>query len=190
MVNKTVCLDAIDFPVYADLDDAQKYMTGNYNNSSWFDPITDNDTRKRLLITATRILDRQRWRGSPSGLSGQTLAWPRTGTGVPGVTDTEVPKEIEYACIELANLILNGSDVEENPQPGVQTINSFKAGSVAITYFRDAENVFLKRARFPTVVQELIGKFLEGTGVHVTGVATGTDGESVTREDFGFNEGL
>lgn len=190
MVNKSVTIDELEFPVYATVDDANAYMTGNFNNGTWFDATTDAETKARLLVTATRILERQKWKGTASGLSGQLLAWPRTGTGVAGVTDDEVPEDIEFACVELANLILDGNDVETNVQPGVQTIQSFKAGSVAISYFRDAESPFTKNARFPTVVQELVGKYLDGGDIAVMGTATGTDGESVTGEDFGFSSGL
>lgn len=188
-INKTIEIDGVEFPVYATVMEANAYMTGTYNNSDWFSVTTDSETKARLLITATRILDRQLWRGEPTGLSGQQLVWPRTG--IEGVAEDDIPVEMEYACIELANLLLGGSDVETNRRPGVQTIQSLKAGSVALTYFRDAEGAFTQSARFPTTVQELIGKYLMGGAGSIGGAkGTGTDGESVTNQKFGYNEGL
>lgn len=189
MVDKTVEIDGLAFPVYATLDEANAYMTGKYGVSMWFDSTTDPETKKRLLVTATRILDRQKWQGTPTGLSGQQLAWPRTGLEC--VAEDEIPEKLVYACVELANLILEGSDVESNVRPGVQTLQMIKAGSVQLQYFRDAESTFTKGARFPTVVQELIGKWLGGGGAAVApSLSYGTDGESVTNEDYGFNQGI
>lgn len=194
MVDKTVEIDGELFPVYATVEDADAYMKGVFSNETWFDLTTDDEMKARLLITATRIFDRQCWLGESAALSGQQLAWPRTG--ITDVAEDQVPVNIQYGCIELANLILTGSDVESNVQPGVQTIQSLRAGSVGMTFFRDAENPYTKAARFPTVVQELVGRYLANAGTVVTGVATGTsdssnpDTLSVTNQKYGFNTGL
>lgn len=194
MVNKTVEIDNVPFYVYATVDEADAYMRGSFNNQTWFSSLTDPETKARALITATRILDKQCWLGSPAGLSGQVLAWPRTG--VSGVSENDVPDQIVYGCIELANLILDGSDVADTMRPGAQTIQSLKAGSVAITYFRDAEGLYTQNARFPIVVQELVGKLMCGSvgigGAYVTGGHDPCDEstESVTKQKYGFSEGL
>lgn len=181
----TVEIDGEEFETYASLEDANKYMKGVFNNSTWFDPLSDPETKARALVTATRLLDKQCWKGEKLD-SSQPLQWPREVDGVSGTPDA-----IVQGCIELANLIINGSDVVTNVQPGVQTIQSLKAGSVAMSFFRDAESLFTKNARFPVEVQELIGPYLCGSTTAISGsMASGTDGYSVTNEPFGFSEGL
>lgn len=194
MVDKTVLIDSQPYPVYADVDDANLYMKGKFNNSDWFSALNDDETKARALITATRIMDKQCWQGESSALSGQQLKWPRTG--ITDVDDATVPNDIVNGCIELANLIITGSDVEGNSQPGVQTIQSMRAGSAALTFFRDAEGLVSKYSRFPIEVQELVGRYLCGNSLAVLPEVTGgTDSSdpstlSVTNDRYGFTEGV
>lgn len=186
-VETSLEINSMIFWVYADLNEADEYLTGVLNSSTWF--AATEDTRKQALVTATRMFERQCWRGERTGFSGQNLQWPRTGTGIDGVVDDAIPQDIIDGSIELAFALFGGSSAQTNPTPGAQNIAEIKAGSVAITYFRDAEAQLLRNARFPLPVQELVGKYMCGASVSLGIEAFGTDGESVTAGDFGFSGG-
>jgi hypothetical protein len=178
------------FDVYANLEEADYYLAGNIASSNWFSA-TEN-TRKQALITATRIFNRECWLGDPSaGESGQPLAWPRDNTGIDGVEDGTTPEDITFGAIELAMALVDGSTVQTNAAPGQQGIETLKAGSVQITYFRSAQSPLNEFGRYPLPVQELVGKYLCGSQSAVFGLASGTTGDdSVTSDDFGFDDGL
>lgn len=183
----TVDIDGEEYPVYADVEQADEYLNAALHATDVW-PALDDDTKARALVTATRVLDRQRWRGvvytsSPP----QLLAWPRMNTGIVGVIDTVVPDAIGYATIELALALVSGTDAQ-GEQNTSQKIQSLRAGSVSLTFFRGAEG---EPYRFPLIVQELLWDYLLGVGVGIGGTrSTGTDGVSVTHEDFGINGGI
>lgn len=179
-----VVIGSISYPVYADVEAANNYFAAASHAAAWVAATVDQ--KGQALVTSTRTLDRQRWLGDKTDPD-QDLAWPRTNTGVDGVEDDEVPANIITASMEMALSILNGEGVQTD-QNVSQKIQSLKAGSVSITYFRGAEGQPL---RFPLIVHELIRDYLAATGrLGLSGIATGVDGASVTNEDFGYTRGL
>jgi hypothetical protein len=180
-----VSLDS-DFTVYADVDMADTYLDGASHADTWR-ALTDDDTKGRYLVTATRILNRQLWKGDKVA-SDQPLAWPRTNTGIDDsllVLDTNgIPVDIDNAAIELALAIADGSEVQ-NQQTTVERVRSMTAGSVSITNFRGIDIP----TRFPQIVQELLRLYLGGTGSTFVPKATGTDGETSFPAELGFNIG-
>jgi len=102
------------------------------------------------------------------------------------VTNGVIPEDIRRACYELAALIGDGSEVENEANTS-QKLQAIKAGSVALTYFRGAEG---SSRRFPQAVHELVHKYLSGSSPYLSGVATGVSGESVTAANLGFNRGI
>ena len=182
----TVNVDGVDYEVYEDLDAIDEYLAAAVHGASWR-ALDDDDEKGRYAVTASRFLDRQLWKGTATGLSGQTLAWPRSGTGITGVEDDVIPDPVLFAYYELCLALVDGSGVQ-NEQNTSQKTQSLSAGSVSITYFRGAEGEPL---RYPLIVQELLNPYLAGTGTSVAGaITTGTDGCSVTDNDFGFNSGF
>ena len=189
----TIQLNSNLYDVYADVEDADLYLIAAIHAANW--QSATEDTKKQALVSATRLLDRQRWRGDKTD-SSEPLAWPRTSTGIDGVEDDIVPADIVNGSIELALSLIDGSDVQANSTPLAQKLESIKAGSVALTYFRSAEGIVASGARFPTVVQELVGRYLAGSEAALLGVVTGVesgthDGNtSVSDDDFGFSQGV
>lgn len=182
----TVTIDSIQYDVYADVGEAMAYLQASYPVPSFMS--ADAADQARMLVAATRLLDRQCWLGDKTDVA-QVLQWPRTSTGVTGVEDDEIPLDIINGAIELASAISEGSEAQSKPIPGLQDIQTLSAGSVSLTWFRGAEGQ-LAFARFPLPVQELVGKYMCGS-VGIGGVRTfGTDGESVTEQDFGYNDGI
>ena len=82
-LNPTVCSGEANS--YADLTASEEYFGGDHSLASTWASLTD-DEKKRLLISASRTIDRGRWKGealtslfeSSLGLA-QNLAFPRNG---------------------------------------------------------------------------------------------------------------
>jgi hypothetical protein len=169
------------FLVYADLDTATTYSSGALHATVW--AASDDDTRSKALVTATRMLDRQTWKGTRADPA-QALAWPRANTGVADVVPTVVPGDIVAASIELAFALLEDTTIQSSPNTA-EKIHSITAGSVSITNFRTAVNS--NPTRFPQIVQELVARYLgSSSGLAIGAKATGTDGESIFPNDFGI----
>jgi hypothetical protein len=169
---------------------ADAYLSAAYHADNW--RALDDDSKGRALVTATRTLDRQEWLGVKTDDTYE-LDWPRKDTGVVGVTDDVVPIDITNASIELALSLTQGSDVQ-NYQSANGNIQSLKAGSASITYFRGGGNGGVP-TRFPQIVWELVEPYLSGgAGAANTALSasqsTGTDKETVTGRDFGYTQGF
>lgn len=171
----SVTIGPKSYQSYATIAQADNYLAADFNASAW-QAGEDDDAKGRALVSATRVLERQSWIGDKAE-SDQDLAWPRTGTGIDGVEDDEIPADIVSASIELANIIFTGTDVANTTQE--QSTKRQKAGSVEIEYFRSFDDP----SRFPRTVQELISKYLAGSGY--SGVITsGTDSCSTFDTNF------
>lgn len=185
-VYQTVTIGTATFPVYANLSTASLYILASINASAYL--ALDDDAQAQMLVTATRLFDRQCWLGKRTD-DDQELEWPRKETSIDGVEDDVIPIGTINGSIEMAIALAAGSPAQDNPTPGVQAIQSLRAGSAAITYFRGAEGV-LGIQRFPEIVQELVGKYSCGSQ-SVSGIATSdTDKCSITRDQFGYNQGM
>lgn len=188
-MTETVQISSQTYDTYASVEQAALYLAANFLATAWFD-LTE-DQQGQLLVTATRLFDRQCWLGEktePGPSPIQPLAWPRTNTGIEGVEDDVVPNDIVLGSIEMAFAILDGSEAINNSVPNAQKLRSIAAGSVNLSWFRGAEGV-VRFDRFPLPVQELIGRYLCGQGIGGL-FAFGTDGESVLNDDLGYNEGI
>ena len=177
------------YHTYASVEQADLYLTANFLATAWFD--MTEDQKGQLLVTATRLFDRQCWLGEKTDASTpQPLAWPRMNTGIEGVIDSEVPQDIVNGSIEMAFAILDGSEAINSQVPGAQKLRSIAAGSVNLSWFRGAEGIAAEEGRFPLPVQELVGKYLCGSQGIGGLFVSGTDGESVANDDLGYNEGI
>lgn len=180
----TVTIGSTTYLTYATVAQADKYLEADFGASVWRAPASA-DNKARALVTATRVLDRMDWLGDRAE-DDQQLAWPRINTGVSSVIDDEVPQAVIDASIELANAILIGADVANNPTTS-SGIKSQKAGSVAIEYFRDFDVV---PGRLPLPAMELIGYLLGGDGSVGGAFAFGTDACSYHEFDYRPNGGI
>lgn len=159
---------------YIDLADAETYLEGSINTSAWDAKSTDE--KNRLLVSATRYLDRQDWVGEKTS-DVQALDWPRTGVTDPdgnAVDDSTVPQFILNAECELAAAMAADSSIQESSSTG-SDVKRLKADTVEIEYF----STTIGGTRFPTIVQELVGFYLEGSDSGFTDqYYGGTDYES------------
>jgi hypothetical protein len=181
MAYPTIVVAAGTFDAYVSVAIADAYLGAAYHADSWAG--LTNENKGRALITAVRMLDRQAWLGTKT-VESQSLDWPRTDTGVDGVEDAVVPQDIEFATMELALSLVDGSDIQST-QSTAQRIQSMSAGSVSITNFRSVDTP----TRFPQIVQELVGKYLGGNASGFVAQVNGVDTETVFPSELGYNTG-
>lgn len=165
---ETVIIDSQAYDSYASVAQADSYLAASIHAGTDWSGASDA-TKGQALVTATRILDRQTWL---TAYNTQALR--------------EVVVDIQDACVEMALALVQGSDLQTE-QSTAQKLQSIRAGSVALTYFRGAEGA---PHRFPTIVSELLRAYMAGSADAVYGQATGTGGTSSTEDDFGHTGGL
>lgn len=167
----TVSIGSDDYTSYADQDTADTYLAASVTVVGW--ATASDDTKGKGLVSATRLLDRQKW------ATGYTTFDERVA--IPAIVD---------ACCELAGMFVDGSTDPLSTSSTQQTIKDLKAGSVQITYFRIDPAL---AARFPTIIQELVGQYLAGSADFAsvaTGYIGGTDQCSAFDTTYGLNRGL
>ena len=139
---------------YVTLADANTYNDDSSHGTSW-DGLEDED-KTRAILTAFRMIERQDYKGARVG----TEKWPRTGLvdeeGDP-VSSGSVPQFVEDAQIELALELTLNSAVQTSTDTG-DNLKTLKAGSASITKFRPKSG-----SRFPTIINEYLGRYLEGS---------------------------
>jgi hypothetical protein len=185
MTTETVVVSSNPYDVYANAEQADLYLQANFLAAAWFDLTLDQ--KGQLLVTATRLFDRQCWLGEKTE-ENQPLQWPRTG--ITDIEDNIVPQGIIDGSIEMAFAIFDGNEAVSNSQPGAQKLRSIAAGSVNLQWFRGAEGLNARFDRFPLPVQELIGKWLCSGQMVSTLITSGAGGISITKDDLGLNEGV
>ena len=186
-----VTIGSETYDAYITLAEANTYLEGQIAATAWRVETSD-DNKGRAIVSATRFIDRQLWDGSKVDAY-QVHAFPRTGLVYPGddaveVPSTTVPQEVLDATAELASLLLDGSEVQTNIDPNSGAIQSLKAGSVAISYFRTEALA----SRLPTILWELLGFWLAGGAASIRVESFGTDRVSSfeERDRFRLSEGL
>ncbi len=166
---------------YVARTDADAYLADSLRAGAEWE-FLDETTKDRALVTAARLLERQRWTGTKT-VSTQAMQWPRTGAvdrdGEP-IDDTTVPNAVKEAQMELAYELTADGAQETKSDTGDRT-KRLKAGDVEVEYFAEDRAT---NTRFPTVVTELLIGLLAGSGATVVPYASGTDVEA-TDIDFG-----
>lgn len=134
---------------------ATTYFNDSIRALDW--EVIDSEKKDQLLITATRMIDRQRWQGAKTS-EAQALAFPRTGlTDKEGnaVDSGSVPQAVIEAQAELAFALNNDASLETKADTG-SNIDQVKAGPVAVSFKRPKSGT-----RFPVIVHELLSSFLD-----------------------------
>lgn len=165
---EVIMIGSQPYDSYASLAYADQYLAASISGAAdW--SAAEESTREQALVTSTRVLDRQRWR-------------PAYDTQA----EREGVQDIIDASVEMALALVQGSSLQ-TAQNTAQALQSIKAGSVALSYFRGAEG---RALRFPLPVWELLRDYLAGGDATFGAVASGTDGVTVTGANLGFTEGL
>lgn len=186
----TVSIGGNDYEVYGDVAEADVYLAGQIAAVTW-QTVATPDMKAVALVSATRLIDRQQWLGQKTD-SYQPLDFPRTGLFFPNTEPPEevpsntVPTEVVDASFELASALLDGSTVQDVPLTD-NLIQSLRAGSVAISYFRSLQGA---TSRFPLIIQELLGFWLAGSAVGPGIFSSGTHRRSHFEDQFDVNQGV
>lgn len=157
---------------YQLLTDITSYLSGSIRAATW--PDLDTETQERAAITAFRILERQRWSGTPA--TGATCAFPRTGlvdlNGV-ALSDSSMPGFILAAQAEMAWDLSQDPDAANTLDTG-QKVSEVSAGSAGVKFFKPTD-----MGRFSSAVTEIIAPYLAGASAVGSAVqAFGTCDES------------
>lgn len=141
------------------------------------------DDRKRLLVAATRYIDRLSWQGTATLAGGTTLQWPRTGVTDPdgtAVDSSTVPAAIVTAVFELVALLAADADVQAAPDSG-NNVKKLDADGTSIEFFRPTSATDGTATVLPQVVSQLVGKWLKSASssfAAASGTSTGSGASS------------
>ncbi len=169
----TITISTIAYIAYASVAEGNAYLnTDPLRAAAW--EVLDTAGKGKALVSATRRLDLERWKGTKTGGEGvQEEKWPRTGvTYLDGtaVSTTEVPQELENATALLAGSIVLDSKNAEGGTGG-SNVKRVKAGSAEVAFFRATTP---GSAIQDESVMDLVRQFLAGSGVSA-GLASGCD---------------
>lgn len=159
----TISIGGNDYIAYASVAEADAYLAVDLNRGPTWDTL-DPDEKGAALVSATRRIDYENYVGEKTGGSAQINDWPRTGlvyeeTGDP-VSTTEVPLEVEHACILQAGTTAVDSKAALNEGSG-SNLKKVEAGSAKVTYFRSTDGTSFQDQD----VFSLLQQWLEGSGV-------------------------
>ena len=174
---------------YASLADADAYFLDSIRASMWV--AYTADMRSAGLVEATRVLERMKWKGEKE-ISTQALAFGRTGlTGTEGeaLTPAETLITAGEGQFEYALALLNDASILDSSDATGSNIKSMKAGSARMEFFRATTG-----SRFPVIVMDILGAFLQSGGsmLGLKPTVTGTCNESgfEDRDAYGYNGAL
>lgn len=149
------------YPSYATTEEADAYLAASISAAAW--RAADADTKKRALISATRLLNRLGWRE--------------------GVVPADEQAVADATC-ELASAMVGGYD-PENQATTESNIARQKAGSVEIEYRRTEGPAGF---RLPLPVWELVRDLLASASSSAIGfggsIASGTDGCATATDEL------
>lgn len=154
---------------YTTMAESNTYHDDSSHGATW--AATEEEDRTRAKITAFRMIERQDYKGDKVG----TEKWPRTGlTDEEGdeVPSGSVPQFVRDAQFELELELIVNPSVQTNDNTD-DNIKRLKAGTAAITKFRPTSG-----PRFPTIINEYLGRYLEGEFILIQPFAGGTDVET------------
>ncbi len=194
---QVISVGGVNFDVYGDITELDAYVVGTVFPTGV--TFTSDFTRKgQLLVTSSRLFERLTWQGARFDITTpQPLAWPRVdlndrdGVALDGST---TPDDIFDGFFELVialdqdgmlDIITMPSNVG-NANTRKQSLLNRVEGAVTqrteTEYFVPMSVGRNNGLRLPLATHEFIKPFL-GNSVVVTGIVSGTDGESSFDED-------
>ena len=142
---KTIEINGIEYPTYATVEEADDYFTASFG-SSW-DSLGDYD-KEKLLISATRNIDRAEYRGQKVEES-QPLEFPRL---INGKETSEIL--LMKACCEEAQAIYEKGTSATADTDGVKSVRvqdttiEFKDSSEKSDFVSDTADDLLRPYRY------------------------------------------
>lgn len=165
----TITIDGNDYISYASVSDADIFLLVDSGFATW-DALSDDDKGK-YLVSATRLIDSQSY-----------IEMANTQVLRLAIDD------FATICILIAKaVVIDGNSEIFGYSVPEQDVDTMKAGSVEINYFRDFTNFSLGRyiTRWTPAVYALISKYLSSGSVGF-GFSNGTSGVT-TIADYGVH---
>lgn len=188
----TVDISSVPYTVFGDIADADAYLQAAIGAAAWQAIETSDDTTKpRALISATRWLDVQQWDGQLTDAA-QEHAWPRTGLfyadGSTEVDPDTLPVQFLNGYFELANLLVADPTLQGSLNT-TTTPRELHAGSVGMSFFRP--QVVQVQTPLPSLVMSWFGLWLGGAASAARPIqASGVCDTSSTPPPFDYNRGI
>lgn len=140
---------------YVTASEAEKYFEMRLDATAWVS--ANSDRQEQALVTATSILDSQKWTGYVADYS-QPLAFPRVGVYFDdrlgsNVVMSDIPARIAKATCEQALHLLNNPGLQDDNG----TVGSLSVSSISLTTVFAASLI-------PAVVNNLIKPMLANRG--------------------------
>ena len=152
---------------FVTLSEADSFMEGRLNASTWETDAGDDD-KNRALVEATRQLSRLKWIGNRSD-STQILSWPRQWAIDPDspfqdyFSTATVPQRVKDATMELAFQYIKAGTTDVAALDAKHNVKVSKL-DVLVTEYVEPWARAKGLARYPSVLQH-IRALLVGTGV-------------------------
>lgn len=161
----TVTIGGNSYDVYADVAAADLYLAADIQYGTLWSNTTP-DGKSAALVSATRYIDSKIWQGDKTS-GAQALDWPRSG--ITDVSSVTVPQEVVDASILLAVMAVSDPTALSSSNT-VNNVKVAKAGSASVENFKQSSRSITV---FPSMVQNLIGGWLDGASVVMVGVVSG-----------------
>lgn len=183
----TVKIGTITYETYQTVPEVDAFLQADAARAPKWAALTA-DGKARCVVTATRRFNRLEWVGQKTDPEDE-LAWPRTGTGVEGVVDDDIPQAVLDAHATFAGDLAGDVTVADKPNTG-SNVRSVKAGSAQVEFFTPTTGSVL-----PPTILDLIGDLLAGSvtaGTLTAPYASDTCGvsEFQTPNRFGRSSGF
>lgn len=143
-MSKKVTIDTNEYDVYATVSDADNYFAVTYGNE-WSS--VASTTKPKLLISATKYIDRQNWQGDKVDKE-QSLQFPRIINEEQ--TDDNLLME---ACCEIAMSFYNNNT---SLSMDISNLQNVKLGDSSIS-FNQGANV---RSEEDSIIDSFLGNYL------------------------------
>jgi hypothetical protein len=176
----TVTINAVAYPVYGDLADADNYLMASITATAWFAAAAF--VRMQSIVSVVRWMDRVPWLGAQTE-SDNALQFPRTGLtnadGTP-VDSNSLPLLLVNAEFELAAMLVDNPDLQSTFQdPRAKALG---AGSARIDYFRpvgQGGNTDVQvLSPLPVIIMGYVGQWISGQSPASSVQAKGTKSKS------------
>lgn len=185
----TITIGAVTYNVYAftadPVADANGYLAANIDAAAWTAATTLQ--KQQAIITAFRMIERERWSGVKL-VSSQPTEWPRTGATKYGeVVPDGVPDDIANGEFELALALLKNAAIL-GATSTASSVKGVGAGSARVDFFYPLPG---STTKWPLPANDLLAPYLDGSfGISAILPYVGTGESDFTSLDADRSEGF
>ena len=142
-----------DYYAYGSVEEADKYLSAKYG-STW--SAKDEETKKQLLISATRLIDTYTYAGSRLEDT-QPLEFPRQFRDG-SLSDDNLVKS---CCFEVADSLGTSGSTSGVDSSVLSGIKSYKVGDVDVTFKDDAT---IEVSSQEDIIKAFLGRYMTDVG--------------------------